>query len=47
MTLERDRPPHKITHTESARLNLSLHHAKEDLKHRWNEISPDARRSIR
>ena len=47
MTLERDKPPHKITHTESARLNLSLHHAKEDLKQRWNEISPDARRSIR
>ena len=32
MTLERDRPPHRMTYTESARLNLSLHHSKEDLK---------------
>ena len=47
MTLERDRPPHRITYTESARLNLSLHHSKEDLKQRWSELSPDARRSIR
>tara|TARA_Y100001935_G_scaffold16591_1_gene12255 strand:+ start:297 stop:533 length:237 start_codon:yes stop_codon:yes gene_type:complete len=47
MTLERDRPPHKMTFTESARLNLSLHHSKEDLKQRWSELSPDARRSIR
>ena len=47
MTLERDRPPHKITYVESARLNLSLHHSKEDLKQRWSEISPDERRSLR
>jgi len=47
MTLERDRPPHKITYVESARLNLSLHHSKEDLKQRWSELNPDARRSIR
>ena len=47
MTLERDRPPHKMTFTESARLNLSLHHSKEDLKQRWSEISPDERRSLR
>ena len=47
MTLERDRPPHRMTYTESARLNLSLHHSKEDLKQRWSELSPDARRSIR
>ena len=47
MTIERDRPPHKMTFTESARLNLSLHHSKEDLKQRWSELSPDARRSIR
>ena len=32
MTLERERPPHKITYVESARLNLSLHHSKDDLK---------------
>ena len=44
---ERDKPPHKITHIESARLNLSIHYAKEDLKRRWNEITPDARRSLR
>jgi len=47
MTLERDRPPHKITYVESARLNLSLHHSKEDLKERWSEISPEERRSLR
>ena len=47
MTLERDRPPHRMTYTECARLNLSLHHSKEDLKQRWSELSPDARRSIR
>ena len=47
MTIERDRPPHRMTFTESARLNLSLHHSKEDLKQRWSELSPDARRSIR
>ena len=47
MTIERDIPPHKMTFTESARLNLSLHHSKEDLKERWSELSPDARRSIR
>ena len=47
MTLERERPPHKITFVESVRLNLSLHHSKEDLKQRWSELSPDARRSIR
>ena len=47
MTLERDRPPHRMTYTESARLNLSLHHSKEDLKQRWSELSPYARRSIR
>ena len=47
MTLERDRPPHKMTFTESARLNLSLHHSKEDLKQRWSEISPEERRTLR
>ena len=47
MTLERDRPPHKITYVESARLNLSLHHSKEDLKQRWSEISPEERRTLR
>ena len=47
MTLERDRPPHKKTITESARLNLSLHHSKEDLKQRWSEISPEERRTHR
>ena len=47
MTLERDRPPHKITYVESARLNLSLHHSKEDLKERWSEISPEERRTLR
>tara|TARA_A100001035_G_C27618199_1_gene424175 strand:- start:101 stop:334 length:234 start_codon:yes stop_codon:yes gene_type:complete len=47
MTLERERPPHKITYVESARLNLSLHHSKEDLKERWSEISPDVRRTLR
>ena len=47
MTLERDRPPHKITYVESARLNLSLHHSKEDLKKRWSEISPAERRTLR
>ena len=45
MTIERDRPPHKMTFTESARLNLSLHHSKEDLKQRWSEISPEERRT--
>ena len=47
MTLERERPPHKITYVESARLNLSLHHSKEDLKKRWSEISSDERRALR
>ena len=47
MSLERERPPHKITHVESARLNLSLHHSKEDLKQRWGKISPDIRRTLR
>ena len=47
MALDRERPPHRITQVESARLNLSLHHAKEDLKQRWREISPEVRRSIR
>ena len=47
MTLERERPPHKITFVESARLNLSLHHSKEDLKQRWSEISQDDRRTLR
>ena len=47
MTLERERPPHKITYVESARLNLSLHHSKEDLKRRWSEISPNVRRTLR
>ena len=47
MTLERDRPPHRMTYTESARLNLSLHHSKEDLKQRWSEISPEERRTLR
>ena len=47
MTLERERPPHKITYVESARLNLSLHHSKEDLKERWSEISPKERRTLR
>ena len=47
MTLERERPPHKITFVESARLNLSLHHSKEDLKQRWSEISQDDRRALR
>tara|TARA_B100000925_G_C21680298_1_gene333783 strand:- start:161 stop:397 length:237 start_codon:yes stop_codon:yes gene_type:complete len=47
MTIERDRPPHKMTFTESARLNLSLHHSKEDLKQRWSEISPEERRTLR
>ena len=44
---ERDKQPHKITHIESARLNLSIHYTKEDLKRRWNEITPDARRTLR
>ena len=47
MTLERERPPHKITYVESARLNLSLHHSKDDLKKRWSEISSDERRALR
>ena len=47
MTLERERPPHKITYVESARLNLSLHHSKDDLKKRWSEISADERRALR
>ena len=47
MTLERERPPHKITYVESARLNLSLHHSKDDLKKRWSEISSDGRRALR
>jgi hypothetical protein len=47
MTLERERPPHKITYVESARLNLSLHHSKEDLKKRWSEICSDERRALR
>ena len=47
MTLGRERPPHKITYVESARLNLSLHHSKEDLKQRWGKISPDIRRTLR
>ena len=47
MSLERERPPHKITYVESARLNLSLHHSKEDLKKRWSEISSDERRALR
>ena len=47
MTLERERPPHKITYVESARLNLSLHHSKDDLKKRWSEISSDERRVLR
>ena len=47
MTLERERPPHKITYVESARLTLSLHHSKEDLKQRWSEISPNVRRTLR
>ena len=47
MTLERERPPHKITYGESARLNLSLHHSKDDLKKRWSEISSDERRALR
>ena len=47
MSLERERPPHKITYVESARLNLSLHHSKEDLKQRWSEISPEKRRTLR
>ena len=47
MALERERPPHKITYVESARLNLSLHHSKEDLKKRWSEISSDERRALR
>ena len=47
MTLERERPPHKITYVESARLNLSLHHSKEDLKKRWSEICSDKRRALR
>ena len=32
MTLDRERPSHKITDEESARLNLSLHYSKQDLK---------------
>ena len=44
---ERNYPPHKITHIESARLNLSVHYAKENFKHRWDEITPDERRIIR
>ena len=47
MTLERERPPHKNTYVESARLNLSLHHSKEDLKNRWSEISSNERRALR
>ena len=47
MSLERERPPHKITYVESARLNLSLHHSKDDLKKRWSEISSDERRALR
>ena len=47
MTLERERPPHKITYVESARLNLSLHHSKDDLKKRWSEISSYERRALR
>ena len=47
MSLERERPPHKITYVESARLNLSLHHSKEDQKQRWGKISPDIRRTLR
>ena len=47
MSLERERPPHKITYVESARLNLSLHHSKEDLKKRWSEICSDERRALR
>ena len=47
MTLDRERPSHKITDVESARLNLSLHYSKQDLKKRWSEISPCERRSIR
>ena len=47
MTLERERPPHKMTFVESARLNLSLHYSKKDLKQRWSEISQDDRRTLR
>ena len=47
MSLERERPPHKITYVESARLNLSLHHSKEDLKKRWSEINQYERRTLR
>ena len=44
---ERERPPHKITHVESARLNLSIHFSKEDLKKRWREINSEKRIAIR
>ena len=44
---ERNYPPHKITHSESARLNLSVHYAKENLKKRWSDFSPNERRTIR
>ena len=40
-------PPSKISFGESARLNLSLHYSKVDLKKRFLNLSPDFKKCLR
>ena len=40
-------PPGKISFGESARLNLSLHYSKVDLKKRFLNLSPDLKKCLR
>ena len=42
-----DFPPRKITQIESIRLNLSIHHSKDDLKKRWGKLTPETRKALR
>ena len=42
-----DIPPRKITQIESMRLNLSIHHSKNDLKRRWKKLNPESRKALR
>jgi len=42
-----DFPSRKMTEMECARLTLSIHHSKQDLKQRWKNLSPEFRKSIR
>ena len=45
--MTQDFPPRKMTHIESLRLTISIHHSKQDIKKRWKDLCPEFRKSIR